>query len=378
MTRSVLLASNCNVWREPFNGQAHAFLKVVETLEDADIFVPTGLDYLAGQGVRPSLSYLLWETYYRILSQARIAIDRPGLSNMCSAPVERDYDLFFFVCQFPHELTALKRLRNWRKRCKVAVCYILETWSSSLEGVSANLSLLNDFDQVFTLNSQSIPELKRYTTARVDHLAPAVDCALAAPGPSPPSRTIDVYSYGRRAPSIHQQLLDLARSEDFNYVYDTLCGGTVIDWADHRFLTAAQMKRSRFFIAYNPPDIGGGGKGKWANEQALSTRYFEGAAGGAVMLGSHPECSEFDQAFNWADAVIPLPQDGNVRALIEELRRDPERLEVISRRNVKECLQRHDWSHRWATILGHMGMEPTSALQARIERLQVQGDSLAP
>lgn len=377
--RSVLLASNFNVWREPFNGQAQAFLNVVASLEKADLLAPAGAPYLEGHGARPSVNYLLWETYYRLLSRARIFIDRPGLSNMRTTAVERDYDLFFFVCQFPHELSALQRLPNWRKRCRVAVCYILETWSSSLEQVSANLGILDDFDQVFALNEQSIAQVKRYTNARVDHLAPAVDCALATPLPGCPARTIDVYSYGRRAPAIHEQLIELARtSADFHYVYDTLRGGTVLDWADHRFLTASMMKRSKYFIAFNPRDIGGGGTGRWRDEQALSTRYFEGAAGGAVMLGSHPTCPEYDQAFDWDDAVIPLDPKGNVADRIAELNRDPERLAAMSRRNVNECLRRHDWSHRWETILRHLGMEPTAALGERTARLEAQAQHFCP
>jgi hypothetical protein len=163
----------------------------------------------------------------------------------------------------------------------------------------------------------------------------------------------------------------LARhSDDFTYVYDTLHGGTVIDWSEHRFLTASMMKRSRYFIAFNPPDVGGGGKGKWKQEQALSTRYFEGAAGGAVMLGSAPQCTEFAKAFDWPDAVIPLDPGGDIGSLIASLDRDPERLETIRSRNVRECLSRHDWSHRWATILDELGLEPTAALDQRIGGLR--------
>jgi hypothetical protein len=371
MKRSVLLASNFNVWREPFNGQAQAFLNVVSGVEEADLVAPAGADYLAGHGARPSVRYLLWETSYRLLSQARIAMHRPGFSSMRPTTIERDYDLFFFVCQFPHELCALNRLRGWRKRSRTAICYILETWSSSLQEVAANLRLLDAFDEVFVLNAQSIPELQRHTTAKVSHLAPAVDAMLAAPKPDAPHRSIDVYSFGRRAPAIHAQLLELARSEDdFAYIFDTLHGGTVIDWSDHRFLTASLMKRSRYFIAFNPPDIGGGGKGRFKDEQALSTRYFEGAAGGAVMLGSAPRCPQFGVAFDWPDAIIPLSPDSNIAALLRELDRDPERLETVSRRNVRECLLRHDWSHRWATILEHVGLEPTPALEARIAKLR--------
>jgi hypothetical protein len=377
--RSVLLASNYNVWREPFNGQAQAFLNVVAGVENADLLAPPGASYLNGHGVRPSLRYLFGEVSYRLLSQVKLAVGRPGLSSMTTVKVDKDYDLFFFMCQFPHELAALEHMEGWRARSRVAVCYILETWSSSLHEVASNLKLLDRFDEVFVLNAQSIPELKRYTRARISFLAPAVDCAMATPLPGCPERTVDVYSFGRRSPAIHDQLMRLARSKgDFHYVYDTLKGGAVIDWSDHRFLTASMIKRSRYFIAFNPGDIGGGGKGKWKDQQALSTRYFEGAAGGAVMLGSSPRCDEYAQAFDWADAVISLDPNGDIEARMRELEKDPERLAAASQRNAAECLRRHDWSHRWGEILDRLGMERTPLLDDRIARLRQLAETSSP
>ncbi len=379
MNRSVLLASNCNVWREPFNGQSHAFLSVIADVEQAELLAPPGLPYLTGHGVRPSVGYLLHETYYRLLSQARIAAGSAGLSSMQPARVERDYDLFFFVCQFPHELAALKRMHGWRKRSKLAACYILETWSSSLSEVKANLKILDDFDRVFVLNAQSIPELQRYTSAPIVPLAPAVDCMLAAPQPNCRQRTIDVYSFGRRAPAIHEQLMQLALDGgDFHYVYDTLKGGSVVDWDEHRMLISSFMKRSRYFIAFNPGDIGGGGKGRFKDEQALSTRYFEGAAGGAVMLGTPPRCDEYERAFDWPDALIRLEPDGDVGALMRELERDPERLASASRRNAAECLRRHDWSHRWGEILDELELPHTSELHDRFTAMRALADQSCP
>ncbi|MCW3796559.1 glycosyltransferase [Sphingomonas sp. BN140010] len=379
MNRSVLLASNCNVWREPFNGQSHAFLSVVAGVEQADLLAPPGLPYLVGHGVRPSVGYLLHETFYRLWSQARIAAGSAGLSIMEPTRIEQNYDLFFFVCQFPHELSALKRMHGWRKRSKLAVCYILETWSSSLQEVKANLKMLDDFDRVFVLNAQSIPELRRYTRAPLVPLAPAVDCRLAAPQPGCPTRSIDVYSFGRRSQSIHEQLMQLEREGgDFHYVYDSLRGGSVVDWDEHRMLISNFMKRSRYFTAFNPGDIGGGGKGRFKGEQALSTRYFEGAAGGAILLGTAPRCEEYDAAFDWEDALIHLDPDGDIRALLADLDRQPERLATASRRNVAECLRRHDWSHRWAAILDELGLPHTPALHERFEAMRRLAELTCP
>jgi hypothetical protein len=365
--RSVLLASNYNVWREPFNGQSQSFLNVVRQVEErADLVAPGGAAYLSGHAVRPSLRYLAMEFSHRVTSQARLRLGRHGLSNMVVTEIEKNYDLFFFCCQFPHELPALDRLRDWRKRTGWAACYMLESWSSSLAATAGNLRILDQFDQVFVLNGQSIPELSRYTKTKIAQLSPATDVALATPMPTPSPRTIDVYSFGRRSPGIHEQLLQIScKRPDFFYVYDTVQGGTIPDWLDHRSLTASHMKRARFFIAFNPMDIGGGGRGEFRNEQALSTRYFEGAAGGAVMLGSPPQVPDFQEHFGWPDSVIALTPDGNIEELLAELLQDEERLQTVSHRNVAESLRRHDWSHRWEQVLSHVGLEGSAALQDR-------------
>lgn len=371
--RSVLLASNYNVWREPFNGQSQSFLSVVQGIEAADLLAPSGAAYLSGHAVRPSVRYLAWEFSHRVASQARMRLGQPGLSNMIATKVEKNYDLFFFCCQFPHELAALSRMRGWRKRTGWAAAYMLESWSGSLAQSRANLRMLDQFDHVFVLNSQSIPELRKYTTTPISHLAPATDMMLATPMPAPPRRSIDVYSFGRRSGPLHRQLLTLSSSSpNFHYVYDSVQGGKVPDWLDHRCLTASQMKRARFFIAFNPADVGGGGTGRFRNEHALSTRYFEGAAGGAVMLGSRPQCSDFDHYLDWPDAVIPLSPDADIAGFLEELTPQHDRLRKVSQRNVIETLRRHDWSHRWQRILAQVGLDATPALgerQAELRRL---------
>ncbi len=363
----MLLASNYNVWREPFNGQSQSFLNVIKGVEEgADLLAPPGAAYLAGHAARPSVRYLAAEFAHRVASQTRLRIGRHGLSNMVPTEVQKNYDLFFFCCQFPHELAALDRLRGWRKRTGWAACYLFESWSSSLLETAGNLRILDQFDHVFVLNGQAIPELSRYTKARITHLPPATDVALATPMPMPSRRSIDVYSFGRRAPAIHDQLLQLSgRRPDFFYVYDSIQGGTVPNWLDHRCLTASHMKRARFFMAFNPGDIGGGGKGRFRHEQALSTRYFEGAAGGAVMLGSAPSCAEFAKHFDWPDAVVLLAPDGDIAELLAGLLRDKDRLMMVSRRNVVESLRRHDWSHRWQQILSYVGLQGSPALHDR-------------
>ncbi|GAE49183.1 hypothetical protein XPU_0715, partial [Xanthomonas arboricola pv. pruni str. MAFF 311562] len=45
---------------------------------------------------------------------------------------------------------------------------------------------------------------------------------------------------------------------------------------------------------------------KGVKKQALATRYFEGAAGGAVIRRSAQACPALPSHFDWEDAVIEL------------------------------------------------------------------------
>ncbi|MBB6574075.1 glycosyltransferase [Xanthomonas arboricola] len=351
-TRSVLLASNYEAWPEAFNGQAYALLNVVRSLEHAQLLCPPAADYTRGRGVNPGVSYLLNELKYRSVSALQRLSGQPALSNAQPRVVEQDYDLFFYVCQFPRELSTLGRIKGWRERCRTRVVYLLETWPELLESQKAELKLLDQFDHVFVLNASCVDALRSYTSTPVSFLASACDTLLATPQPRPPQRCIDVVSIGRRMPQVHAQLLAHAQANpDFFYLHDVLRGGAVQDWAAHRLQSATMIKRAKFFMAHDfVVDTQGFFKG--VKKQALATRYFEGAAGGAVILGSAQACPEFAEHFDWEDAVIELPADGKeIGLFLRDLEQQTDRLECARLHNTVQCLRRHDWAHRWAQIL---------------------------
>ena len=53
-----------------------------------------------------------------------------------------------------------------------------------------------------------------------------------------------------------------------------------------------------------------------------------------------------------------------------ELEADPERCRRASARNTIHSLLRHDWVHRWAAALHHVGLAPTRAMEARRQALR--------
>ena len=368
--RSVLLASNYQAWPEAFNGQAYAFLNVIAAVEDAELACPTAPPHAAGRGVHPSLAYLRGELLHRANVAVRRWVGAPPDSNAQALTVQRDHDLFFFMCQFPRELAVLSKLRHWRERSGAAVAYLLETWPEHLHAQRAELRVLDRFDHVFVLNAACVDALRNYTRTPVSFLPSACDTLLATPLPRPPQRCIDVLSIGRRHAAMHGKLLAHARDNpQFFYMHDVIRGGAVTDWAAHRLQGAAMIKRARYFIAYDF-SVDDAGHFKGVHKQALATRYFEGAAGGAVLLGSRQRCPEFDEYFDWPDAVIELPPDtADVAAFLAELDAQPARIEAIRRNNMVQSLRRHDWAHRWARVLETLNLPRSGALDARLALL---------
>jgi hypothetical protein len=141
-------------------------------------------------------------------------------------------------------------------------------------------------------------------------------------------------------------------------------------------MTLNYIKRSRYFVAY---DLKVGPKAlESAGEEAIPARVFEGAAGGAVMIGTKPKCAEFDELFDWPDALIEIPvEPEDMRKILVELDRDSKRLALASFRSASESLRRHDWAYRWRDVLEKLGFEATDGLKARIATLNALADSVA-
>jgi hypothetical protein len=205
----------------------------------------------------------------------------------------------------------------------------------------------------------------------------AVDVLRFAPYPHPPPRAIDVCNIGRRSPVTHAALLRLARDRRIFYYYDTVRasgeGGRQMTFrvgnaSEHRLLLASLLQRSRYYLAnrsrVNEPGIAEG-------KEEISSRFYEGVAAGAVLLGEPPRSEEFRRQFDWQDALIRLPFDSpDVGEILEAIDADPLRVERIRRDNVHQAALRHDWVHRLHAVFDTLGIRPTEAMLVREERLR--------
>jgi hypothetical protein len=316
----------------------------------------------------------------RVYKVARFGTGSRRLARACAPrpstlQLDRDYDLFFPVFNNPYELFALAAIPDWRKRSRVAACFIDEVWASDLPG-DYLLELLADFDHVFIGMRHPIDDVARIVGRPCSYLPLAVDVLRFSPLPAPPPREIDVCNIGRRSRVTHEALVRLARSRRIFYYFDTVAASgpgqrqrtfRVDSAAEHRLLLASLLQRSRYFIANRA----------LVNEETLtrgrdeiSGRFYEGAAAGTVMLGEAPRTAEFRTQFGWTDAVLALPFDSpDIGRVLGELERDPERLARISRENARHAALRHDWVYRLRTVFETIGLPPTEAMLERERRL---------
>lgn len=289
---------------------------------------------------------------------------RPGpLLRTPSRLTERDYELLMVCCEDMHELTALRPLRAWHDAAKLSACYIEELWDADIPLRPGEIALIKEFDLVFTSCGGAIPRLRQATGKPCAHLPPAVDAVRFCPYPNPPVRCIDIYNMGRRSTVAHEALHELADARNWFYVYDTFRGNKAIDPADHRKFLANTIKRTRYFVA-NRAKVDHGQLTE--RQEELGSRHFEGAAGGAVIVGDPPRCETFDEHFGWPDAVVPMEFDvTDPAAVIDVLEADPDRVARIRADNVRNCLRRHDWSYRWRMVLEAAGMKALSGMTER-------------
>ena len=281
--------------------------------------------------------------------------------------VDKEYDVFFVYCQNPLDLLHLSSIKNWREKCHKAVVWLEEIWLKDIEKCQVQLGILKNFDYIFMSYSSSLDAVANIVQRPFPHLPFGIDSVKFCPYPLQPHRSIDVYSMGRRSSITHKALLEHAKKGDFFYIYDTAIN-IYVAHKHHRDLSSNLVKRSRYFIANKP---------KFENidttgaQEELGARFFEGAAGGAVMLGSPPACAAYYAEFDWPDAVIELSYKAtDVADILADLDAQPERLERIRIDNVVNSLLRHDWVYRWRKILETVGLEPTPELVSREAFLQ--------
>ena len=331
------------------------FEDVICEIEHVDMFTP-----------EPRRSFKFGRKVANQLSRhASIICFNPGVKQI---RLDKNYDLFFAIFEFPMDLLTLQSIKGWKENCKTSICWVDDLWIRSIGNLKGHLKILSQFDYVLLNCSASVPHVQKIIERPCSYIAPGVDSDRFCPYPNPPIRCVDVYSMGRKSLVTHRSLLELAEQGKIFYIYDTSGKMETFYPQQHRSLIANIAKRSRYFWA-NIAKINA--QSETHGQIEVGFRFFEGAASGTVMLGEPPNNDAFKENFDWPDAVIRVPYDAkNIAEILADLDSQPERIREIRKNSVVQSLLRHDWVYRWRAILDMVGLEPRPALIAREERLK--------
>jgi hypothetical protein len=277
--------------------------------------------------------------------------------------IDKEYDLFFFFCQSIQDILALNSIQGWRDKCRHAVCWLDELWAKDINDWLPQLHLLRNFDHIFMNFNSSISQVQEIVKKPCYSISYGVDSMKFYANSSEIERVIDVLNIGRRSEVTHNYLLELVEQKNLFYIYDTIKELYMVDYRYHRSLYNNFVKRSRYMIVNKAKfDL----TGKTNPQEEVGPRFFEGAGGGAIMLGVIPKCQAFKQNFDWEDAVIEIPFDcHDIAEIITDLNGQPERLMGIRTNNIVNSLLRHDWVYRWENILTTVGLNSTPKIAER-------------
>jgi hypothetical protein len=362
----VLLFSERNIDRAIWQTPQYEFEDVIAEVDSVRLLAPPSTDRSEAQ-----------ELLFRMRNQGRKQFGKLREQPIASQKLDGEYDLFFAVFHFAHHLSYMQKFEGWRARCRKAVAFIIELWPPEVQSLDRYLELLRDFDHVFIFNASSADPVARISGRPTEFMPTAVDALRFTPLPSPPERTIDVYSYGRRSAQTHRQLVAMAQRRELFYVYDTMKTNSVFDHRDHRALLADFVRRSRYVLSYRINE-NEDRRARTGGDEGLTTRLFELTAGGAVLLGSATRSPQYESLFDWPDATIEIPYDPpDIGAILAELDAQPERIAAARRNNVVNALRRHDWVYRWAQVLDAVGLPHSEAMRRRIASLHALADRAA-
>ncbi len=330
----------------------YEFEDLISTFDTADLILPT---------FSPNLFKFTNGLANSVVKSTGIGKFLNPTSNQIS--VDREYELFFAIFQSASDILSLNSVKGWRKKCHKAICLLDEVWAKDVGNWKGQLEILSKFDYIFLNLSLSVQAVNQIVQRPCRFIPFGVDAVKFCPFPLQPKKSIDVYSIGRRSLVMHTALLELAEQKNFFYIYDTIKDLYMHDYKQHRSLYTNLVKRSRYLIANKAKfDL----VNQTGGQEESGPRFFEGAAGGAVMLGITPNCEAYSKHFDWLDAVIQIPYEAaNIADIIADLDAQPERLARIRTNNVINSLLRHDWVYRWREILETVGLEQTPEMASR-------------
>ena len=193
---------------------------------------------------------------------------------------------------------------------------------------------------------------------------------------TPKPRDIDVCAIGNMDPETHASLWEWSETTGRYYSFTTTgAANLAVPHRIHRQNLAQTLQRSKFFFTFMAKRVV---TSQRSTQEEFGPRYYEGAGAGAIQVGDAVKTNPaYLEHMDWEGAVIDVPYtSADMPALLEDIEKNADWLEEVRRRNVANCLTRHDHLNRWDMVLQATGFDETPTAAARRARLKEQAAQL--
>ncbi|MEI8348967.1 MAG: glycosyltransferase [Candidatus Omnitrophota bacterium] len=276
------------------------------------------------------------------------------LVNKCKRKVKLDgvrlkdsYDVLF--CVSLNFGTALEDVLNWRDRCKYCICYIYDTWPNITKYDEAAIRrTLKHVDLLCFSFPESISYFKILLNPLPFWVPQAINPDRFYYVPKL-DRGVGVYMFGRQPQGVFEKVKSYCMSRNFLMMQHNRLPfpeGKVLDWEDAYTMHAQLLLHAKVTLNWtmqltHPSRI----------ISSTTTRWFEPAATGCLVIGNEPSDGEFQKLFPIPGFVRKVDNDfGNLTALIEEAIQDKDS-EDLRRQLAEHTRNHHTWYHRIARML---------------------------
>lgn len=256
------------------------------------------------------------------------------------------YDVCFLVAMAPYWIPSLRYVRNLRQVARRVVVYLYDSWLSDLPGLLSSRALWPLIDDLFVSFRHTVEPYAEQLPCRVHYLPQAIDPRWFHPYQG--RRSIDVLSLGRRLPAVHRELLEISRRRDLYYHYNTHVAPQARDFAENQEFVGRLCQLAQAHVSWSVDKTNPARSGEAA---AITARWFESAASGAVVIGAAPRTDEFARLFPYPEFVRELEPGAPSRteAVLDAALSDPQPEE---RRALAGHVSRvHTWDARWREIV---------------------------
>lgn len=264
------------------------------------------------------------------------------------SPPRDEYDLCVLVAMNPGWVSTLRYIDHVRERCKTIVVYVFDAWNADEDLLRRNRRAWALCDLVYVSFPWTVDTFSRHLPCPVEYLPQAASAARFQPWRD--ERPIDVLSVGRRLGAAHALIREIAQRHDLFYHYSESEAPDVIDLLESRELLARLCQSARSQICWPAEETNPNRRGEGS---PVTSRWFEAAACGSVVLGRSPGASDFHELFPYERFVIELdPGDpvGFERTLLSAL---DDQVDWLARRDLADYVRaKHSWEARANKIIG--------------------------